>query len=72
MKLKSFIIFVLAALAFGCAGPDSVIVLKPDEAGEVGAIQVTNEKGSIALDRPGEALYIRDEKSLPAEAKPIR
>ena len=71
MKCKFFSILVLAGLAFGCAGPDSMIVLVPDDGGEVGALQVTNQKGSIALDKPDEALYIKNDQSLPAEATPV-
>lgn len=72
MKLKLMVLIFLAAWLCGCAGPDSVIVLMPDDAGKVGALEVKNAQGSRRLDQPGEALVIRDDRSLPEAPTPIR
>jgi outer membrane protein OmpA-like peptidoglycan-associated protein len=71
MKLKTFFPFLVLALFMGCATPKNVIVLMPDAGGKVGAIELRNRKGAVTLDKGGHALYVKDDKSLPAETKPV-
>jgi outer membrane protein OmpA-like peptidoglycan-associated protein len=71
MKLNQMVLIFLAAWACACAGPESMIVLVPDDAGKVGALEVKNAEGSRRLDQPGEALVIRDDRSLPETPTPI-
>ena len=55
----------------GCSGPKNMIVLVPDETGAVGSIEVTNQKGAMTLDAPNEALFIKDDRSLPQAAQKL-
>jgi len=63
-------ILLVVALA-GCAGKENLVVLTPDAAGQVGALQVRNETGATVLDREGQALYVKDHHSRPAGPTPI-
>lgn len=71
MKAKTIVIFLMIVMGAGCAGKKSVIVLAPNEQGQVGALELSNQKGSMTLDEPGKALMVKNDKSLPSAVKPI-
>jgi outer membrane protein OmpA-like peptidoglycan-associated protein len=71
MKSQNLCVCILALSFLACAAPKNVVVLVPDENGVVGALEVTSHKGSVRLDEPGKALYIKKDGTLPDKATPI-
>ncbi len=69
-KSLSGLLLVLLLLV-SCACPKNVFVLLPDPDGSVGAIELTNEKGSILVDKAGEGLTVAGPNSPPVSAKPM-
>lgn len=70
IKSLSSLLLVLLLLA-SCAGPKSLFVLLPDPDGSVGAIELTNEKGSMRVDKAGEGVAVAGPESPPVSAKPM-
>lgn len=64
------LLLILLLLA-SCACPKNVFVLLPDSDGSVGAIELTNEKGSVLVDKAGEGLTVAGPDSPPLSAKPM-
>ena len=62
------LLLILLLLA-SCACPKNVFVLLPDSDGSVGAIELTNEKGSVLVDKAGEGLTVAGPDSPPLSAK---
>jgi outer membrane protein OmpA-like peptidoglycan-associated protein len=53
---------VVAALALAltaCSSNESLFVLVPDADGEVGSIEVSNDRGSVTLTEPGQTAEVR-------------
>lgn len=55
----------------GCAGKDNLIVLTPDDSGQVGALKVSNDGGEAVLDREGQALHLGDRRTSPGATAPV-
>jgi outer membrane protein OmpA-like peptidoglycan-associated protein len=55
----------------GCAGKDNLIVLTPDDSGQVGALKLSNDGGEAVLDREGQALHLGDRRTLPGASAPV-
>ena len=55
----------------GCAGKDNLIVLTPDDSGQVGALKVSNDGGEAVLDREGQALHLGDRRTSPGAPAPV-
>ncbi|TRO82283.1 OmpA family protein [Desulfuromonas acetexigens] len=55
----------------GCAGKDNLIVLTPDDSGQVGALKLSNDGGEAVLDREGQALHLGDRRTSPGAPAPI-
>ncbi|MFA7060804.1 MAG: OmpA family protein [Pedobacter sp.] len=55
---------ILIALSSGCARK-SMVALAPDPDGKTGSITVSNDGGSVALDKPYQATTIGDAKEQP-------
>ena len=49
---------VLLLMLSACSSQKSMIVLLPDQDGNVGSIEVTNEEGSYVVDKPGETVAV--------------
>jgi outer membrane protein OmpA-like peptidoglycan-associated protein len=63
---------VLACLlAVGCAPKKSAFVLVPDREDRVGAVTVTNAKGSAVVDRAGDAVLVAGPDSAPERPVPF-
>lgn len=73
MQTKKSLLGLLLVLLLlvSCACPKSVFVLLPDPDGSVGAIELTNERGSILLDKAGEGMTVAGPNSPPLSAKPM-
>ena len=73
MQTKKSLLGLLLVLLLlvSCACPKNVFVLLPDPDGSVGAIELTNERGSILLDKAGEGLTVAGPNSPPLSAKPM-
>ena len=69
-KSLSSLLLVLLLLA-SCAGPKNLFVLLHDPDGSVGAIEFTNEKGSMLVDKAGHGLTVAGPDSPPVPAKPM-
>lgn len=61
--LSSLLIIPLFLVA--CACPKNVFVLLPDADGLVGAIELSNEKGSVLIDEAGQSVTVADPGSSP-------
>jgi len=72
MKHPVHILLCLALAAFlaGCASRN-LIVLLPDQDGSVGAIEVTNARGSVTIAEPGVAVAVASADRTPKAAKPM-
>lgn len=55
----------------GCAGKDNLIVLTPDDSGQVGALKLSNDGGEAVLDREGQALHLGDRRTSPGASAPV-
>lgn len=65
----SFLLYlVLTASVGGCASPN-LFVLLPDQDGKVGKIEVVNDKGSMAIDAPGESITVPGADRAPEAAQ---
>ena len=66
MTKKRFALFLLLFLTgfAGCAGKN-IIVLVPDPDGSTGRIVVSNQAGSVEIDKPYQATNIKDRNSIP-------
>jgi outer membrane protein OmpA-like peptidoglycan-associated protein len=63
---------VLACLlAAGCAPKKSAFILVPDREGHVGAVTVTNARGSAVVERAGEAVLVAGPDSAPEPPVPV-
>lgn len=62
-RLALFLLLVLSEFA-GCAGKN-IIVLMPDTDGSTGRIVVSNQAGSVEIDKPYQATNIQDRNSIP-------
>lgn len=60
--------FIVLLLLFGCSAPNNVIVLLPDNDGNVGSISFSNEKGTVVLDREGEGVTVDSSTTVPKAA----
>ncbi len=58
-------------LAAGCAAKRSAFVLVPDRDGHVGAVTVTNSKGSAVVERASEAVLVAGPNSAPEPPVPV-
>ena len=54
----------------GCARQTTVVLL-PDPAGRVGHITVKNEKGSVEMDKAGQATVVRGKQAAPGQPEVI-
>jgi outer membrane protein OmpA-like peptidoglycan-associated protein len=70
MKIIASVSLVACLLAAGCA-PKSAVILVPDREGHVGVVAVTNAKGSVVVDRAGEAVYVAGPNSAPRPPVPV-
>lgn len=59
--LPAFIVLGLGA----CAGPQTTVVLLPDQDGSTGAVEVTNAAGSQRLDQPNQAVRVTAQDTKP-------
>ncbi|MCB2183098.1 MAG: OmpA family protein [Desulfobulbaceae bacterium] len=66
--LSALPFFILLLLLSACSSRQNVIVLLPDSDGTVGAIEFSNEKGTVVVDEEGEAITVGSSKSAPKEA----
>ena len=62
--LTTVALFLVLCISSGCCSRD-VIVLLPDRDGQVGAIDISNEKGSVSLDKPGATVKMSGATSAP-------
>jgi len=62
---KSLIVIGVLLLLTACADKKNLIILTPGATGEIGALQIRNEKGDVVLDQENPAVYVRDERSQP-------
>ena len=71
MLTKKFLLGLLLTLFLlaSCACPKNIFVLLPDSDGSVGAIELTNEKGSVLVDKAGQGLTVAGSDSPPRLAK---
>ena len=68
--LKSCLTLLLVLLFLSsCAGSKNVFVLLPDSDGSVGAIELTNEKGSVLVDKAGQGLTVAGADASPQLTK---
>jgi outer membrane protein OmpA-like peptidoglycan-associated protein len=63
--IRSLLGLFFSLVVWGCAAPQSVIVLIPDHEGEVGEILVSNAGGSQQASRAQETIYVRDTDTPP-------
>ena len=61
---------VFAVLMSGCA-KKTMVVLMPDQDGNVGHVTVQNDAGSVDVTKPGEATYISDKNAPPTPPQKI-
>jgi len=61
---RLFLLFLLIALTCGCAR-GTLVALVPDPDGKTGAITVSNDAGSVAVDTPYQATTVADLKEKP-------
>ncbi len=54
-----------------CAPAGNVFVLMPDPEGKVGAITVSNEKGTRTLEEEGRGIFISDPQTPPSAPRPV-
>lgn len=68
LKLKLLPVILLPVLMSACGGvPDNVVVLLPDEKGEVGVVEVSNADGTRRLSKANEAVALRGPSRPPGE-----
>lgn len=65
IKIRCVLLFTLSVLFTGCAAK-TMVVLVPDPDGTTGSIIVTNEAGSVVLDKPNQMTTIKDRKTAPS------
>lgn len=70
MKFHFIISLIITSiLATGCTPKSNIIILMPDDrTGEVGELKLTNNEGSVKLNKEGETLLIGNDQSM--EIKP--
>lgn len=71
MKALASVGVLACVLAVGCAPKKNAFVLVPDRDGHVGAVTVTNAKGSAVVERAGEAVFVAGPDSAPERPVPI-
>jgi outer membrane protein OmpA-like peptidoglycan-associated protein len=71
MRSTTIGLICAAALIFGCAGKNNMIVLTGGDDGQAGAIQVTNAKGSVTLEAAGQATYVGGPNSKPTQPEVV-
>ncbi len=69
LNKKSILSLLMVLFLISCACPKNIFVLLPESDGTVGAIQLTNEKGSVLLDKAGEGLTVAGPDSPPQLVK---
>lgn len=66
LQYLTLIFLVTMGLTFsGCA--KTTVVLLPDPDGKVGKLNISNEAGSVDIDKAGEATTVRGKQSLPSK-----
>lgn len=64
-RCLAFIFFIAIGVNLsGCA--KTTVVLLPDPDGKVGKLSISNEAGSVDIDKAGEATTVRGKQSLPS------
>jgi outer membrane protein OmpA-like peptidoglycan-associated protein len=71
MKVLVSAAMLACVLAAGCAPKKTAFVLVPDREGHVGAVTVTNARGSAVVDRAGEVVFVAGPDSAPERPVPI-
>ena len=65
MKVITTVSLLVFLFIFSGCSSRNVIVLLPDRDGNVGAIDVTNDKGSVSIDKPGATVNIASSSNTP-------
>ncbi len=65
-KRIHLLIIATGLLAISCCPQKTMVVLIPDPGGNVGQVTVTNDTGTVEMNRAGEAVIVSDKKSPPS------
>lgn len=68
-RLFSVVLLGLLAMLSGCAGTGSRITLLPDQAGQVGAVTVTNAQGQQSIDQAYGSVAVDSARAVPSQAR---
>ncbi len=60
------LIIGIGLLVISCCPQNTKVVLIPEPGGNVGRLTVTNETGTVEMNRAGEAIVVSDQKSAPS------
>lgn len=71
MHCKNILFVLLVAMLFAGCGSKNVFVLLPDKDGTVGSFELSNEKGSLLVDKAGEGVTVASMNSAPKARSPM-
>ncbi len=68
---KNYMMILLAGFIFlgGCSSPQTLFVLLPDQNGNVGEIEITNEHGSRKIEQAGYAVSVKSGDAPPPSSR---